>query len=149
MKKNLFQVSFDRDFEKVMLLCGKTREHKEGTWINENMIDAYTDLYRLGVAHSVEVWYESELVGGLYGVSLGGMFFGESMFSIMSNASKTALVYLVEKLKKYNFDLIDCQLYTDHLASMGARNIPRNEYLNILRKSLLKRTVEGNWGEVL
>ena len=99
------------------------------------MTTAYIKLHKMGVAKSVEVWYENELVGGLYGVDLGHIFCGESMFSKMSNASKTAFIYLAQKLEKENYKLIDCQLYTDHLYSLGAREIPREVFISVLKSN--------------
>ena len=109
------------------------------------MIDAYAELAERGYAHSAEAWAEGELVGGLYGVSLGGCFFGESMFSIERDASKVAFVQLVQQLVDWNFDLIDCQVYTDHLASMGAVEMARGKFLRLLRTSLQRETRRGPW----
>ncbi len=146
LRKKIFKVTFDKEFERIISLCGDTRREKEGTWITEEMIESYTKLHYMGIAHSVEVWRNDDLVGGLYGVSLGKVFFGESMFSKESNASKTALNSLVEFLKKNKFEFIDCQMYTRHLGTMGAKNIPRKEFLDMLRQSLAHNTLKGNWG---
>jgi leucyl/phenylalanyl-tRNA--protein transferase len=109
------------------------------------MIDAYQRLFALGYAHSAEAWVDGELVGGLYGVSLGGCFFGESMFSLQSNASKVAFATLVEQLADWGFDLIDCQVYTDHLARFGATRWDRSDFLTALKVSLTKTTRRGRW----
>jgi leucyl/phenylalanyl-tRNA---protein transferase len=125
-----FKVTFDEDFGGVMRNCKSTREGN--TWLSEEMIAAYTTLHRLGYAHSVEVWQEEKLVGGLYGVVIGKVFFGESMFAHVSNASKVGFITLVNFLKTQDFTLIDCQQATEHLQSMGARTIPRADFLYIL-----------------
>ncbi|MDQ7055667.1 MAG: leucyl/phenylalanyl-tRNA--protein transferase [Persephonella sp.] len=110
LKKNIFQIEFDTEFERVINMCASVkRKGQTGTWITPEMVEAYTQLHRLGFAHSVEVYKDGELVGGLYGVSLGGVFFGESMFHTVPDASKVAFVHLVERLKQWNFDMIDCQ----------------------------------------
>lgn len=146
IRKNSFQVTMDTAFERVMKSCaGIWRPQQDGTWITEEMLEAYTNLYHAGFAHSVEVWEAEELVGGLYGVSLGRCFFGESMFSRRSNASKVALYFLVEHLKTFRFDLIDCQVTTDHLLSLGAQEIPRQQFLAELKQSLQTPTLKGKW----
>jgi leucyl/phenylalanyl-tRNA--protein transferase len=109
------------------------------------MAEAYTRLHNAGVAHSVEAWVDGNLAGGLYGVSMGGCFFGESMFSKVSNASKAALWTLIQFLKKRNFDLVDCQVSSDHLIRLGAVEIPRADFLGLLEKSLKKPTINGKW----
>lgn len=133
LKKDSFKVTFNQNFKEVIRSC-KTiyREGQGGTWITDEMEQAYTKLNELGHAKSVEVWLGNELVGGLYGIDLGDVFCGESMFSAVSNASKVAFIHLVQKLKRENYKLIDCQVYNDHLASLGAREIPRNEFLRYL-----------------
>ncbi len=133
LKKDSFKISFNQNFKEVIGLC-KTiyREGQGGTWITNEMEKAYINLHELGYAKSVEVWLDSKLVGGLYGVDLGTVFCGESMFSNVSNASKVAFVKLVEKLKQEHYKLIDCQVYNDHLASLGAREIPRAEFIKCL-----------------
>ncbi|MCX7815936.1 MAG: leucyl/phenylalanyl-tRNA--protein transferase [Syntrophales bacterium] len=141
LKKGFFTVTFDRDFRSVIEMCRDVRRRKgEGTWISEEMVSAYCRLHELGVAHSVEVWHEGLLVGGLYGVALGRCFFGESMFSEKSNASKTALYALVKRLEEQNFAIIDCQVYTDHMRRMGARFIARKDFLEILRRCVDSRS---------
>lgn len=143
LKKNLYKITFDTSFEKVISLCANLRANN--TWITAEMMKSYIMLHKLGFAHSVEVWYENSLVGGLYGVSLGDCFFGESMFSTMDNASKTALILLCEKLIQKDFFLIDCQIYSKHLESLGAVNIPRDDFLKYLKAAANKKTLIGNW----
>ncbi len=142
-----FDVSFDREFERVIKMCASVkRKGQEGTWITPEMVDAYIRLHKLGYAHSVEVYLNGELVGGLYGVSIGRTFFGESMFHTVSNASKVGFVHLVERLKSWNFDIIDCQQSTPHMAKFGAVDISRKKFLDILKKSVKKPSIVGNWG---
>ncbi len=146
IKKGLFRVTLDQAFEAVITACAQSRTSAdEGTWIVEEMIGAYCNLHESGFAHSVETWRDDELVGGLYGVSLGRCFFGESMFTHISNASKVAFVALVKYLQALNFNLIDCQVTTPHLLRFGAREIPRTRYLNELDKSLKPSTLKGQW----
>ena len=147
IKKDIFDVTFDAAFEQVINLCaGAGRRENEGTWILPEMIDTYCRLHENGYAHSVEAWKDGTLAGGLYGVSLGRCFFGESMFTIESNASKVAFACLVEYLKENSFDLIDCQVSTGHLKRFGAREIPRSLFLKQLKKSLEALTLKGKWG---
>ena len=146
IKKGLFRITMDQAFEAVINACAQSRTSAdEGTWIVEEMIDAYCKLHESGFAHSVEAWRDDRLAGGLYGVSLGKCFFGESMFTHISNASKVAFVALVKHLQALNFDLIDCQVTTPHLLTFGAREIPRTRYLNELEKSLKPSTLRGQW----
>jgi leucyl/phenylalanyl-tRNA--protein transferase len=147
LRKNTFAVTFDRDFPAVIAACGRSRPGRDKTWITSEMREAYLTLHELGYAHSVEAWQGGNLVGGLYGVSLGRCFFGESMFTEVSNASKAAFVRLVERLGECDFTLIDCQVFTRHLHSLGARMIARNTFLNRLRLALAHPTLRGNWGE--
>ncbi|NJL28807.1 MAG: leucyl/phenylalanyl-tRNA--protein transferase, partial [Thermoanaerobaculia bacterium] len=129
MRRGDFEVRYDTVFEQVMRGCaGVPRTRQPGTWIVEEMIVGYVELHRLGLAHSVESWSGGELVGGLYGVSLGGMFFGESMFQRRTDASKIAFVHLVERLRGWGFDLVDCQVRTEHLARFGALDWPRSAF---------------------
>jgi len=140
------RLSLDEAFEHVIEACSKApRAGQGGTWITEEMKAAYTALHRLGFAHSVEAWRREELAGGLYGVSLGGAFFGESMFARASDASKIAFVALVEQLTRWDVDLIDCQVETSHLARFGARAVPRARYLEELGRALAKPTRRGRW----
>ncbi len=141
-----YEIRFDSAFDRVIRSCARIpRTEVDGTWITEEMIDAYNELFRLGYAHSAESWSGGELVGGLYGVSLGGCFFGESMFAVRPSASKIAFATLVERLVDWDFDLIDCQVHTDHLSRLGATEWPRNRFLDALAKSLEKPTRRGRW----
>lgn len=134
IKNMQYEIRIDSAFGAVVTACAAPREGQPGTWITARMQEAYEHLHKLGYAHSVETWIEGELVGGLYGVSLGKIFFGESMFSHRSNASKLAFVHLVAQLRSWEFALIDCQMNTPHLASLGAREIPRAEFTAALTK---------------
>ncbi len=146
VRKNVFKVTFDVAFEEVIKQCAETRKNDElGTWITTEMIAAYTLLHRMGLAHSVEAWQENTLVGGLYGVSLGGTFFGESMFHLVTDASKVALWHLVDKLLLWDFDMIDAQQETPHLSSLGAIAVERKKFLHLLNKSLTVPTRQGSW----
>lgn len=145
IRDGIFDITLDQAFDQVIRGCRMPRKEQQGTWITDQMLSAYNDLHHAGFAHSVEVWKGDELAGGLYGVSLGGMFFGESMFSRESNASKTALVYLARGLEKLNFDLIDCQVYTPHLESMGATYMDRELFLSLLGSTLRKPALTGSW----
>lgn len=146
IKKRHFQVSVDQAFESVIKACAQSRTRmQEGTWIVDDMIAAYCKLHESGLAHSVEAWQDGKLVGGLYGVSLGSCFFGESMFTRISNASKVAFVTLVEHLKALDFNLIDCQVSTAHLLSFGAREVPRTRFLSELENSLESPTIKNKW----
>lgn len=129
-----FTLTLDKAFDQVIVACASTaRPDQDGTWITSDMARAYQELYRLGFAHSVEAWQDGELVGGLYGVTVGRMFFGESMFARVPEASKVAFVALFRQLERWGHDMIDSQVHTDHLARFGARDIPRREYLELLR----------------
>ncbi|HKJ05919.1 MAG TPA: leucyl/phenylalanyl-tRNA--protein transferase [Flavobacteriaceae bacterium] len=134
IKKNKFLITFNQNFEEVIANCKSITRNNQpsGTWITNEMEQAYIKLHKKGIAKSVEVWLNNQLVGGLYGIDLGSVFCGESMFSKMSNTSKLAFIYLVEKLEKENYKLIDCQVYNSHLASLGAEEIPRKEFLTYL-----------------
>lgn len=144
-----FEVKFDQNFEQVIEQCGKTpRKGQAGTWITQQMKQAYISLHRAGYCHSVETYFEGKLVGGLYGLSLGGVFFGESMFQTMTDASKVALWYLVNLAQDFDFDLIDVQQETEHLRSLGAEPIDRRKFLILLSESLEKKTLKGNWGNL-
>jgi len=140
------RLSLDEAFEDVIDACSKApRPGPRGTWITEEMKAAYLELHRLGFAHSAEAWRGEELAGGLYGVSLGGVFFGESMFARAGDASKIAFVALVEQLARWKVDLIDCQVETSHLARFGARSVSRARYLEALGRELSKPTRGGRW----
>jgi leucyl/phenylalanyl-tRNA---protein transferase len=133
LNRKKFKVTFNQDFRGVISNCQKIkREGQQGTWITNDMIEAYCKLNELGIAKSVEVWEEDELVGGLYGVDLGSIFCGESMFSKVSNASKVAFIHWSWHLKANNYKLLDCQIYNPHLESLGCREIARDEFIKIL-----------------
>lgn len=140
LRRGHFTVSFDSAFADVMSACAASpRRGQDGTWITPDMRAAYDELHRLGYAHSAETWSQGRLVGGLYGVTLGGAFFGESMFATETDASKVAFVTLMRHLDAAGYVLVDCQVYTDHLASLGATEWPREEYLAALRAALQRR----------
>lgn len=146
IKKGLFQVSMDRAFERVILLCREVHRAKDGdTWITHEMVDAYVKLHAEGYAHSVETWKDGRLVGGLYGVSLGAAFFGESMFNLVSDASKVALVALAAQCKLWKFLFIDAQVQTEHIMRFGATELPRSEFLKMLEEALRQPTRRGRW----
>ncbi|ROO08001.1 leucyl/phenylalanyl-tRNA--protein transferase [Pseudomonas fluorescens] len=136
LRQERYQVTFDQDFDAVIRACAAPRDYADGTWITEAMQDAYVELHRRGFAHSVEVWDQGELVGGLYGLAMGQLFFGESMFSRADNASKFGFATLVRHLQDSGFVLIDCQMPTDHLHSLGARAIPRQQFADYLANHL-------------
>ena len=143
-----FQISFDRAFHAVIAQCGETRRNRDGipgTWITPNMQRAYGALHETGYAHSVEVWLGGALVGGLYGLSIGKMFFGESMFAHARDASKVALHHLCRRLQRWRFRLIDCQLPNEHLSRLGASSMPRSEFLAILKANDESNTRLGSW----
>jgi leucyl/phenylalanyl-tRNA--protein transferase len=142
-----FQVTFDRAFLQVIERCRDAyRKGQHGTWITPEMLEAYHALHLMGYAHSVEVWEDESLVGGLYGIALGRIFFGESMFATVSNASKFGFITLVKTLKEHGFLLVDCQQETQHLGSLGARPVARTTFLDMLRGNRDYTTEVGNWG---
>lgn len=146
LKKQDYDLYFDRNFDKVIEECSKVpRGVDEGTWITREMKEAYINLHEFGAAHSVEVYKQDVLVGGLYGVSLGKAFFGESMFFKKRDASKVALYYLCRELSKWKFHFIDAQVETDHLISLGAKNMIRNDFLEKLENALKTPTCLGKW----
>jgi leucyl/phenylalanyl-tRNA--protein transferase len=136
LRQQRFKVTFDRDFAAVIQACAAPRSYSDGTWITGEMQTAYQELHALGHAHSVEVWLDDQLVGGLYGLAIGRLFFGESMFSRADNASKVGFVTLCQQLHQWDFVLIDCQMPTDHLHSLGARTISRDAFANYLKQYL-------------
>jgi leucyl/phenylalanyl-tRNA--protein transferase len=149
LKKTGFSMRRDSAFAEVVRACAKTpRRHEEGTWINSEMAAAYADLHRAGLAHSFETWQAGKLVGGLYGVSLGRCFFGESMFSLVDHASKAALLDLVAFVRRSNFHFIDNQFLTPHLKQFGVREISRRDYLRRLEKALRKPTLKKSWSDL-
>lgn len=136
IRQQTYRVTLDQAFERVMQGCAGPRHYTDGTWITDAMQRAYRQLHQMGIAHSVEVWRDEELVGGLYGLAIGRLFFGESMFSLAADASKVGFVTLAERLQQWGFALIDCQMHTQHLASFGARPIPRSSFASALREHL-------------
>lgn len=146
LKRKIFEIKFDTSFRDVITACSGKRRHEKGTWITPEMIEAYVNLHRMGYAHSIEAWKDGRLVGGLYGVSLGGMFFGESMFTRESNASKAAFIVLAGNLHRLGFDLIDSQVHTDHMESLGAVYMDRKVFLKLVDRSVRRKTRAGNWG---
>lgn len=137
INRNIFKVTFNKAFKDVITHCQQTKRNGQlGTWITDEMHEAYLKLHEMGYAKSVEVWQDNELVGGLYGIDLGHIFCGESMFSKVSNASKIAFIHLTEKLKAENYQLIDCQVYNDYLDQLGCEEIPRDLFMKILNKEL-------------
>ena len=146
VRQDRFNVTFDTAFATVIKACGiESGRREKGTWLNGEMIKAYCRLHDMGFAHSVECWRDDRLAGGLYGVSLGGTFFGESMFSREADSSKTALVVLAKQLLMWNFDLIDCQMKTAHLLQFGAREIPGSRFQELLARSMSRPTLQGSW----
>lgn len=146
LKKGRFEVRFDKAFEEVIQQCARTkRKGEEGTWITPEMISAYMELHRLGYAHSVESYLDGKLAGGLYGISLGRAFFGESMFHVERDASKIALASLVDRMLEWDFHFIDAQQRTEHLRSLGAHAVSRSLYLEMLEKALTFSTRMGKW----
>ncbi len=148
LRRGDFTFTFDRDFVAVIRACALPRTGQPDTWITPEMRDAYTELHRLGYAHSLEAWSGGELAGGLYGVSLGRCFFAESMFHFADNASKAVLAVLAGTLAKMAFNVIDCQLPAPHLGAWGARSIPRRRYLELVRAGLRRRTLRGSWEKI-
>ena len=146
LNSNRFSITFDADFSFVIKQCAAVeRKNQDGTWITNEMIDAYLELHNLGYAHSVEVWKDEKIVGGLYGVSLGKVFFAESMFHTESNTSKIALIKLVALLKQKDFHFLDAQVHTTHVESLGAKNIARKKFMELLQQGLKDKTWKGNW----
>lgn len=145
MKRGGYEIRVDGHFREVMLACAAPREGQPGTWISQPMLEAYTRLHKMGYAHCVETWMDGELAGGLYGIAIGRMFYGESMFSRRTDASKLALVHLCRQLEAWGFGLIDCQMETAHLASMGARPIPREAFMRELNRLIKLEAVPSPW----
>lgn len=143
--RGAYETRFDTAFREVIEACAAPRDSQSGTWIVPEMVEAYVRLHKLGIAHSVESWREGELAGGLYGMALGKVFFGESMFTRAPDASKVALVKLVERLRAGGFRVIDCQQATPHLASLGAREIPRNAFAQLVQESIQYPLENKRW----
>ena len=145
IRKKKFTVTLDKDFPGTISACAAPRDAQAGTWITPDMTAAYTDLHRAGYAHSVECWHDGELAGGLYGVALGRIFFGESMFARVTDASKIALVTLSRQLQRWDFSMIDCQVHTAHLESLGATTISRMAFSRILERETAIQATNRNW----
>lgn len=145
LRRRDYEIRTDTRFETVMRACAAPRAGQDGTWITADMIAAYSALSRRGIAHSVETWIGGELVGGLYGIALGRMFYGESMFARATDASKLALAHLARQLQRLGFGMIDCQMKTAHLASFGAREIPRSEFMLKLQELVNYPMQSGEW----
>jgi leucyl/phenylalanyl-tRNA--protein transferase len=145
IRKGTFSVTLDQDFSGVIKACTAPRVNQDGTWITKEMSDAYIRLFETGYAHSVECWQAGQLAGGLYGIAIGRVFFGESMFSRAADASKVAFVRLVRQLEEWNFTLVDCQIYTTHLASLGAENISRKQFVQTLGTGCELSGVDSPW----
>jgi leucyl/phenylalanyl-tRNA---protein transferase len=146
MRRGTYEIRFDSAFRQVMLACAETpRPGQDGTWITDDMLASYCKLHDMGFAHSAEAWLDGQLVGGLYGVSLGAAYFGESMFAHAPDASKVAFVTLVEEMARWGIPLVDCQVHTEHLERFGATAWPRKRYLEALRQALLQPTRQGKW----
>ena len=146
LRKKTFTFSMDQSFREVITHC-RTQRLRSGTWITLSMLEAYSLLHNLGFAHSIEAWQDGKLVGGLYGVSLGKVFFAESMFTLVDNAGKAALLTLVLTLRDWGFQLIDSQVHTENVARFGAKDIPRSKYLRLLKQNLKDEGMAGSWSE--
>lgn len=146
IRRNEFDIKFDTQFEHVINACAETpRDNEDGTWITDSIVKAYVKLHKAGLAHSVEAYQNGKLVGGLYGIALGKAFFGESMFHLVPNASKVALYKLSMKLQEWDFRIIDAQVYTNHLESLGGELLPRSKYFTILKEALQVYAEDGSW----
>lgn len=146
MRRQDFHITYNQSFSSVVKACAEPRDESGGTWITQSMQVAYRTLYQRGIAHSVEVWQEDNLVGGLYGVAIGRVFFGESMFHRVTDASKVAFVGLVELLTEWGYELVDCQVSSCHLLSLGAENIPRANFVALLDRYCEQAPIAGAWG---
>ena len=145
LNKQPFKITFDQDFPAVIQCCADSRSEEAGTWITEDMLEAYIELHHLGIAHSVEVWNGEKLVGGLYGLNIGRCFFGESMFSLETDASKVAFVYLANQLNEWGYEIIDCQVENPHLLTLGAETIQRSEFQSILERNIDRTPSAHQW----
>ena len=145
INKSGLDITLDQDFEAVLRACAAPRRDGPGTWITAEMHEAYLKLHQMGIAHSVETWQDGTLVGGLYGLSIGRIFFGESMFSRVNNASKIAFVFLVKQLQRWQFALIDCQVGSEHLRSLGATDIERGSFIELLKRHIDENGKTGAW----
>ncbi|MBI3771547.1 MAG: leucyl/phenylalanyl-tRNA--protein transferase [Gammaproteobacteria bacterium] len=145
IKKEIYSITLDQAFNDVIHACAAPRNANNGTWITPQMINAYCELHRRGLAHSVEAWQNGKLAGGLYGIALGKVFFGESMFNRATDASKVAFVYLVTQLQRWGFHVIDCQVTTSHLISLGATEIDRQRFVELLAYATTLPAISGHW----
>ena len=145
IRKGTFSITYDQAFPQVMQYCAAPREEESGTWITEEMYQAYTQLHHQGIAHSVEAWFDDELVGGLYGIAIGQVFFGESMFHRKTDASKVAFCYLVNQLSEWDYQLIDCQVHTHHLSSLGAEEISRDNFSSLIKQYCSAQPNDKAW----
>jgi leucyl/phenylalanyl-tRNA--protein transferase len=146
LRRGNYQIRLDNNFDAVIQACARTPRHgQNGTWISREMRQAYATLFELGYAHTVETWIDGQLAGGLYGLAIGQMFYGESMFSLQTDASKIALAHLTRFLGQHHFGLIDCQMNTPHLASLGAREIPRDAFIAGLQELTAGAPLNGRW----
>lgn len=145
IRKNCFKLTYDYAFPQVMQLCAAPREHQPGTWITEEIYIAYNQLHQQGIAHSFEAWFDDELVGGLYGIAIGQVFFGESMFHKKTDASKVAFCCLVQQLSLWGYQLIDCQVHTGHLTSLGAKEIERADFARLLQQYCPLQPATSAW----
>lgn len=149
LRQHRFEIRYDTQFRKVLEECANIpRKHESGTWLTDDLIEAYVRLHKYGVCHSAEAWQGDRLVGGLFGVCIGRYFSGESMFTRVSNASKAAFLTLAQKLFSLGFRFIDCQTRTSHLISLGATAIPRTKFMELLQEALTYETLLGNWGKL-
>ncbi|MDP7537126.1 MAG: leucyl/phenylalanyl-tRNA--protein transferase [Methylococcales bacterium] len=147
-RKNNFTVRIDQSFNTVIKACAMPRKTQDKTWISPEMINAYQTLHNIGVAHSIEVYRKNTLVGGLYGLGIGQVFFGESMFHTESNTSKLAFYFLIEKLCEWNYQLIDCQVKSEHLINWGAQELPRDGFIALVNQYSIKYTAVGAWKKI-
>ena len=145
LRRRDYEIRADTSFEQVMRACAEPRPGQQGTWITDDMVNAYCALHARGLAHSVETWIDGELAGGLYGIALGRMFYGESMFTRATDASKLAFAHLVRQIGRWGFGMIDCQMKTPHLAAFGAHEIPRSEFMRKLRELVNYPGQDGTW----
>lgn len=145
IRKEVFKLTYNQAFPQVMQYCAAPREKESGTWINEEMYLAYTQLHQQGIAHSFEAWFNDELIGGLYGIAIGQVFFGESMFHRKTDASKVAFCSLVQQLAEWGYQLIDCQVRTDHLTSLGAEEIKRDHFSKLLKQYCPHSPSDAAW----
>ena len=149
LRSKKFRVTFDTAFPQVIYACGTSpRPGQDGTWLGRDMMQAYTGLHELGYAHSVEVWQDDKLVGGLYGIAVGKVFCGESMFAKVSNASKVGFITLVKVLERLEFAVVDCQIHTNHLESLGAGEIERTEFESLLERYVPEPSLLGKWTQL-